>query len=78
MKIEIQKKRGENTYSVSYIIKSGKRKTGGVIGIIHSVENYFVFMLNGIPINVMNKLSEMDGIIHKTFGIKPSYVNLMF
>ena len=77
MKIEIQKKGSENIYSVSYIANGGKKTESGVIGIIYPVGSYFVFMIEGKPINVMTKLSEMDNIIFNSFKLKPSYVNLL-
>ena len=78
MRIEIQKRSSENTYNVSYIAASGKKQTSGIIGTIYPVGIHFVFVIEGKPINVLSKLSDMDGVIHNSFKIKPSYINLIF
>lgn len=78
MTIEIQKKESEETYTVSYISRSGKKKTSGIVGFIHEVGSHFVFMVDGKPTNVLNKLHDMDTILLNSFKVRPSYVNLIF
>jgi adenosine/AMP kinase len=78
MNIQIEQKTGSSILEVSYKVLSGKKQSGGVIGTIYPVDNKFVFMRDGLPINVVNNLHEMDNVIIKLFKTKPVYVNTLF
>jgi hypothetical protein len=78
MNIQIEQKTGSSILEVSYKVLSGKKQSGGVIGTIYPVDNKFVFMRDGLPINVVNHLHEMDNVIIKLFKTKPVYVNTLF
>lgn len=79
MKIEIQQTDNiSNVLNVAYIVASGRKQNSGSLGVIHKVGEHYVFMVDNRPVNVINKLSEMDNIILNLFRVKPSYVNVLF
>ena len=78
MNIQIEQKIGASILEVSYKFSSGKKQSGGLIGTIHPVDNKYVFMRDGLPINIINHLHEMDNIIKKLFKKKPIYINTLF
>ena len=78
MNIQIEQKTGAAILEVSYKVSSGKKQQGALIGTIHPVDNKFVFMRDGLPINVVNHLHEMDDVILKLFKTRPVYINTLF
>ena len=78
MNIQIEQKTGSSILEVSYKVSSGKKQSSGVIGTIYPVDDKFVFMRDGLPINVVNHLHEMDDVIIKLFKTRPVYVNTLF
>ena len=78
MNIQIEQKAGASILEVSYKVSSGKKQSGGMIGTIYPVDNKFVFMRDGLPINVVNHLHDMDDIILKLFKKRPIFINTLF
>lgn len=67
-----------DVYDIRYSSSNGRKQKSGVIGSLHMVDDMYVFMLNGLPVNVLHKINEMDKIIYKMYKVKPTYVNTLF
>jgi len=49
-----------------------------MIGTIYPVDNKFVFMKDGLPINVVDHLRDMNDVILKLFKKRPIFINTLF